>query len=426
MDLNDLLLQQQEVTNLLSNLQEAHKRILISNEDENNDLNKIRKDILICLNDLKTVNSLMIDPRDGLIKKNLHKLEKYDQQLRSLDSEEAAIESNLNQWKIDQDPENVRRKDNWGTVPINLVGNHQCLLESYVDEVGIENTTLANTNGNHEETPNSSKFTREQLLRNARKLKLCQDQVNSEIDQLKSLINQYERDRNVINDEYNRTTELIQKEVNTLSREEDKINSQREKILKKLGLLKDHEQNQPRNLFFSLGALARVDNSDFKIALSQAYEFIDAKKQALKKILHENKSQTMSLEHNFSIWNDVIRSIQGLETDLQQSFIEKEGNVPKTDITSMISRTLSHVNSIVGTYSKDSIFTSILCEVKALQKALDELNGKIQPIPIKSSAKTPELLQMGKSPPKVALSKEYASNLHESTEDFPVKVNKTD
>ncbi|CDO92255.1 unnamed protein product [Kluyveromyces dobzhanskii CBS 2104] len=425
MDLNDLLLQQQEIRNLLSNLQEAHEKILLSNENENDNLNKLRKDILICLNDLKTANLLIIDPRDGLIKKNLRKLDKYEERMKLLDSEAASLKSELNLWHADQSPTAVPTAETWGSVPINLVGNHRSLLDSYIDVVGIENTTLADNSDELDHNSNSSRLTREQLLDNVQRLKLCQEQVNSELDQLRSLISQYERDRSVINDEYTKNTELIEKEVNSLLREEDKITSQREKILIKLGLLKDNEHNQQRTTFFSMKAF-KVDNSDYEVALSQAYQFIDAKKQALKQILHENKSQTQSLERSFSIWNDVTRSIQALETNLQQTFIQKEGNVSKNDIVAMINSTLIHVRSIVGTYSKDIALKSITCEQKALQKALEQIDGQLQPIPINTQTKAQEILQIGTSPPKVGLSKEFASNFPVSSDGLPLKVKKND
>lgn len=442
MDLNTVLLQQQEVETLLSNLQDTHKRVLNLETGTNEDLDRIRRDILICLNDLRKVNLMIIDSRDGLIKKSVAKLEKYEDRLKALQAEEAVIEEKLNEWTTEKrattshsSQKDKDKDEQWGSISIKLVGNHSSILNSYIDTVGIENTTLAD-DGNEEDanhhTPmeTAAKFTREQLLDNVQKLRLCEEQVNVEIEQLRSLLSQYEKDKSIITDELRRNNDHIQGEINSLLREKDRINDQRRKILRKLGLIKDHDQIQTNKskLLFSLSALTAPDNSDFDIALSQAFEFIDAKKQVLKKILRENKAQTSILHHRFSTWEEVLQLVQGLEANLQKEFVERNGNVPRETIATMINNILKQVISIMGNEKEDSTFTSIHCEINALQRALKELNIErtSTPTPIRSSSKAPDILQMGKSPPKVGISREFASNMSQSVDDFSLKSNKND
>lgn len=419
MDLDEVLLEQRKISQLLDGLLDAHRRALSSDVQENDQLDRIRKDILICLNDLRTLNSLIIDSKEGLVKKGLNSLQKSEAKLKDLEKQEKEIQSDLNSWDSSEELKD-KRQEEWSSISVNIVGNHRSVLNRYIEEIGIENTSLAGDDVRKEEL--SLDLKKEDIQKNVKMLENGKEQVESEIDQLRSLLSEYEKDRKIITNELERNRSMIRHSVNSLTRDKEAIINQRRKILKKVGLLKEKEKAS----IFSLNTHSISSDPDYDIALSQAHEFIDAKKKALQQILQDSKNQKPVIDAQFSSWKEAVNLVQDLEISLQDLFISSSGNVSKSAITTMIEQTVSKVEINVVKNLEGKIGPSINREIEALKQAINELSEKPKPITTAIPVRTPELLNLGKSPPKVGLSIENASQRMMSSNNSLSKVNKSE
>ena len=92
----------------------------------------------------------------------------------------------------------------------------------------------------------------------------------------------------------------------------------------------------------------------------------------------------------------------------------------------MIEQTVSKVEINVVKNLEGKIGPSINREIEALKQAINELSEKPKPITTAIPVRTPELLNLGKSPPKVGLSIENASQRMMSSNNSLSKVNKSE
>lgn len=426
MNLNDVLLQQREIKELLQKLQVRHRELLNSTSDDNSSLNRVRKDILICLNDLKTLNGMMIDSKNGLLREELDALGTYSKKLEDLASKKALLDGEFSSWSS-KPTSDLASLGSWESISIGIKGNHRAIMNSYIAECGIENLSLGGIHpgedtsfSNHELT--AAEPERKKILENIAMLNLCRDQVSSEIDQLKSLIREYEKDKKLLESELDSNERKVVNKVTLIQREKTNILAKQRKILKKLGIFKEPE----RNSYFSFGDNLTSSEADFDIALSQAHDFIEAKKDALQELLRDSKKEASSLATQFTYWRDSIMRIQALETSLQELFIARNGDISKDEVVAMIYAGIDQVADSMDLDSDDAFASSLNDELEALKQAICELNAVTDKSPVNFPVKQPDMLNLGTSPPKVQISMEVIAQQKHTPSGSVYKIDKAD
>lgn len=357
------------INQFLVRLSSSHHELLLTSQGNNDQLNQIRKDIYICLNDLYTLNNWLINNRLD-IEEEVMKLDKKSAKLCKLHREFNKLTSEKKAWELEE-IKNNNSIEIVGYDMIKLHGNYHDLLNAHIDEIGIDNTSL---NDNFIEDNTMSK---QELSKTVLRIQSAKAHSDSEIKQLESLLSNFKKDNVFITNELTRYKNRWKYEINYLDKKLEIIKSQQKSILLKLGLIKQTPSNK---LFSFTHSKQDIDDNCFQTALNQSEEFIQIKKTNLQNIISECKQKKLILKQHKDVWRDAIEMVTNLETLLHDTLI-KNNSDDLSSISEMITSTIENLETLNMKNCDSLIKACIEDEIFVLQHAIDELHlGQKDPI----------------------------------------------
>lgn len=281
MALDDILRQNAEITDLLHSLVELHGRAL-QDQGPSDRLEGIRRDILICFNDLCTLND-MLTSCDGEIRDEIQVLQKAKDKFTRLNRKRQLLLKERDKW-TEETPVSVKDQSEQNVV---VDTRYRRVLDQYLDLVGANNTTLV-------EDHSQGDVSRETVLQSVKVLHSCHDNVLQSVKQLKELLNDITKDQAFIEKEMKAQVARIRRETSAIDDELRKNSSKRKNLLAKVGLALPDETSTAQKLFH----LKLNDQRDKQLELEQediashANEFLDMKIASLQDQLTHRKDDS--------------------------------------------------------------------------------------------------------------------------------------
>ncbi|CCE91691.1 Atg23p TDEL_0D01070 [Torulaspora delbrueckii] len=404
MALDDILRQNAEITDLLHILVELHGRAL-QDQGPSDRLEGIRRDILICFNDLCTLND-MLTSCDGEIRDEIQVLQKAKDKFTRLNRKRQLLLKERDKW-TEETPVSVKDQSEQNVV---VDTRYRRVLDQYLDLVGANNTTLV-------EDHSQGDVSRETVLQSVKVLHSCHDNVLQSVKQLKELLNDITKDQAFIEKEMKAQVARIRRETSAIDDELRKNSSKRKNLLAKVGLALPDETSTAQKLFH----LKLNDQRDKQLELEQediashANEFLDMKIASLQDQLTHRKDDSYQLIHVRDSWSDCVDSVKNLEDRLRSALTGDLTELPTDRVGSWIKENIEELSSIISSTNNRILITLVSHEREVIENAYDEISQSSKPIepssPIRNKHSSPPFLVANKSPPKIGLSDKTAQSL---------------
>ncbi|AET40887.1 Atg23p Ecym_7030 [Eremothecium cymbalariae DBVPG len=397
MDLDSLLENWEAIIQYRHRLVESHHRALFEDNEglENVSLHQLRKNIQICLNDLCKLNAWLIE-HDGGIRKVLHQLDKYENRLLNLHLKKDVLLREKQLWKR-RDPSDLHQEE----TPVDTFGltaSHQRYLSRYIEDMGVNNTSLNDTNDTI-----ATQLPRTKILDNLNILEEAQKSVAHEIKQLEVLLQSFKKDQAFVQIELSKLESLVKGEEHSIDSELNSVYKSIESLLKKIGFLKVAEPNS--SVFSRLKnstATYELENSELKVK-----EFISAQRESLKDLLIKHKQETHILKQQMESWRDVVNLVETLEENIRKRF-STVSKVDPVELEGLIRETIKEIEGLRCDNYHPDVISCIKDEIFALGTANEQLtspNNNIPPSSFGPIYDNPTFLITGTSPPKVSITK---------------------
>lgn len=470
MKLEDVLKQQVEIDELFVYLCKLHERLLVRNDSDNDDnslqaisLNKVRHDLIVCLNDFNTLNDMLIS-FDGAIKQDIQILEEAKLEINTLKQRKGELLKQRDQWVLTSNSTNFTdsniTKNNNDVMQIRT--SYRNKIDQYIGLVGIQNTTLFNHSGftiqgneRFKEYEEEISLTPKQTIDSLRLLNDCQSELQKEIKALRALLSNLEKDSQFIINEKRQLTYLIEYQRNQIEKQLVSIENDVVKLLNKCGFLfpKNSEASSPfapsNNSSISKKLLnfwnlrdnhdSIPEDTNIYMVIDHSDEFIDSKINTLKYQLKSRKKNSTNLLVDKQLWQDCVKTLEDLEDSLEKTLsdVDKGSNsvlLPPSTLLSMITNEIDYLKGSLNNTNNPKLKNLIQHEIANLQIVCDELSiksnhqNKTDSEEIKKpnisisdhyisnfmdydtrSLKAP--LIIGKSPPKIGVSNESTNNI---------------
>lgn len=420
MALEDVLRQNAEISEFLKSLVAVHKRAL-QEQSLSSQLNKVRRDISICFNDLCTLNEMLISC-DGEIKEEIEMLQKSRDKFAKLARKERQL---LNQKKLWDQTTAVAPIEEKST-SVTVSASYRILLDQYIELVGASNTSLVNEEVN---SPNleSEVASPSELVQSVKLLQSCHERNLKDIQQLNQLLKNFIKDQHFIEKESKIRLSKIRRATNLIDEDLDKIRQSRNKLLSKVGLaFPDAQESSISRRFFHLGL---NDDKDNKSQLEQddiadhVAEFIDMKICSLQDQLTHKKENSSDLVSQRNLWNDCIEAVKTLEDRLSMALANDTppSAVSSSKLKAWLKETIDELEMIISSTDSDVLIALVDGEREVIEKAYSEIaKDEVKPLSIpeknqnyRSSSppkyhSSPPFLVASKSPPKLGISEQTA------------------
>lgn len=408
----DVLQQRAEIQAFLETLIIAHRKLLLDVQDTNR-LEKVRKDILICFNDMCTLNGMLTSlDGDSGIRGQLQVLEKWDNRLEKLGKKEQSINKEMSYWQLSREGKSNPKDNKSETFTIR--GNYHEFLNKYIDIIGIANTSLAEQHTDDDETHEMDKS---ELANSIVLLEDCNDQITSEITQLESLLQNFRKDQEFIFNELKRCRGKMDSILAQFEEELADVRQSQKKILMRLGLLKNKDSSITTKMW-NLSLDKNYNDNEFKDALGHAHEFISMKIGFLHDQLGKAKEETHRLQQQRNFWEDCLGLVGRLESSLREKLVSNP-NTPPVELLKSIWQTISQLKEISSLTECEDLQRCVDNEIEVLERACEELDSTQKAAipnaqPSSNKEKNPEFLVKKTSPPKAEITKETIPPLSNS------------
>lgn len=408
----DVLQQRAEIQAFLETLIIAHRKLLLDVQDTNR-LEKVRKDILICFNDMCTLNEMLTSlDGDSGIRGQLQVLEKWNNRLEKLGKKEQNINKEMSYWQLSREGKSNPKDNKSETFTIR--GNYHEFLSKYIDIIGIANTSLAEQHTDDDETHEMDKS---ELANSIVLLEDCNDQITSEITQLESLLQNFRKDQEFILNELKRCRGKVDSILAQFEEELADVRQSQKKILVRLGLLKNEDSSITTKMW-NLSLDKNYNDNEFKDALGHAHEFISMKIEFLHDQLGKAKEETHRLQQQRNFWEDCLGLVGRLESSLREKLVSNP-NTPPAELLKSIWQTISQLKEISSLTECEDLQRCVDNEIEVLERACEELDSTQKAAipnaqPSSNKEKSPEFLVKKTSPPKAEITKETIPSLSNS------------
>lgn len=427
----DVLQQRAEIQAFLGTLITAHRKLLLDVQDTNR-LEKVRKDILICFNDICTLNGMLTSlDGDSGIRGQLQVLEKWNNRLEKLGKKEQNINKEMSYWQLSRERKSNPKDNKSETFTIR--GNYHEFLSKYIDIIGIANTSLAERHTDDDETHEMDKS---ELVNSIVLLEDCNDQITSEITQLESLLQNFRKDQEFIFNELKRCRGKVDSILAQFEEELADVRQSQKKILMRLGLLKNKDSSITTKMW-NLSLDKNYNDNEFKDALGHAHEFISMKIEFLHDQLGKAKEETHRLQQQRNFWEDCLGLVGRLESSLREKLVSNP-NTPPAELLKSIWQTISQLKEISSLTECKDLQRCVDNEIEVLERACEELDSTQKAAipnaqPSSNKEKSLEFLVKKTSPPKAEITKETIPSLSnslvqlkQSNSNSPGKLQKED
>ena len=428
MTLEAVLRQHVHIVDLLNSLVFLHENALVD-QSLSLELDDIRRDILICFNDLYKLNEMLITC-DGEIKEEIDMSKKAKQKLIKLSEKEGKLLAKKKLWDVSNDVESdVHNEDN---ASVTIGCTYRSAMNDYISLVGVSNTTLNETlYRRNEEYDEESSVEREKLLKSLSLLDNCHKYLGKEIQQLETLLITYRKDLSFVEKEIKHQNLKVQNETRVIDDELDKIHKSQKHLLSKVGLaFPDLNKNIPLTQKFINLTLNQLNDENEKQQIRRdqeerdiidhATEFIDLKIKSLQDQLTYKKDDSSALAEQRNIWEQCIQCLSDVENRIKCNLSTDDSNeVKPSTIIELIKEAISDLNGILEITDGTVIYKLVSSEKSVLEQAILELSSNrslsvsvptIKKKNVPNKSKSPSFFSLGASPPKISLSDEVISN----------------
>ncbi|SCV02656.1 LAMI_0H01618g1_1 [Lachancea mirantina] len=411
MHLEDALYKKAEIEEFLRTLADAHQSILF-NDSDTADLDRVRRDIRICFNDLCLLNGIITSSNEnGSIKRELARLESLGSKLSKLLDKRTVIEQKQRQWKA-----LVEHKRDWTDFKksdtLTLKANYHELLNFYVDKVGIEKTSLWDKESDHGElTEARAEFETKELLDRYSLLSLCQSEVDREITQLEAILATFKKDQSFITEERKRTKSRVNSIGSQFQEDLNAVNVSIDKILNKLGLSDEQAGRALRPALLALITRSKESTAvptpkDIESRISAAQTLLKVQKDALKADVTQYKKDLNRSEHSRNLWDNALSKIQELER-VSKVKISSGSDPSLSELMIPMDITITELSGILSEAKSDILTKCLENEKEVLVQARQQIGSRDISVPKHAvRAKSPSFLS-GTSPPKTGLNRDF-------------------
>ncbi|CCD27139.1 Atg23p NDAI_0J02470 [Naumovozyma dairenensis CBS 421] len=461
MQLDELLKQQEEISNLLDTLILVHKNALIDDTKSSISITNLRKDIAICFNDIYKLNDMLIS-FDGESKETISFLTSNKDKFIKLINQETELLEEQKHWSENMDKiiglsssqEKPSSHDAEVYIDeltrISITSSYRSILNQYIELVGITNTSLASEQNEVSSSSSSVPLSRDDLFKSMELLQATKETNLKEIKQLESLLKNFRKDQTLIENELKRQRAKIQNEKLRIQLELNKLNTRKSKLISSCGYNdKGSHQHQSDTLThkllnFSLENRDHVTLEEDRIKIketnSRFLQFIDVKIESLRDQLAHRKDNSSTLLNQKNIWYDCIDIL----SDLENSLVEIINTNPMNKISSRkmveeINTTIEYLSAVLKSLpsnENDKLKTLLENERSVLQKAYDELYKPSRELLSQdhlpslmenshsdeeqkniSPITTPPFVVASKSPPKIGTFKQDVQTVSQPTKE---------
>lgn len=408
MALEDVLRQHAEILDFLKSLVMVHRRAL-TDENLSVQLEGIRRDIYICLNDLCKLNQMLI-ACDGEIKETIEMLKSSKEKFGKLADKETQLQDEKKKWSA----EIPMVTESKVQIPIN--SGYRPLLNQYIELVGASNTSLAEKTTTERDEQNEI-GDKDQLLQSVGLLVACKEASDRDIKQLESLLKNFKKDQAFVMKELRYHQTRIRRETSAIDESIAKVHQSRKRLLSKVGLAipetSEFSTLGYRLLNFQLNDENKKKEQEQQDIANHAAEFIDMKIYSLQDQLTHKKEDSSNLVTQRNLWGECVQLVKELEDKLSTT-LTSEDNLPTGQIKDWLRQTINDLETSITATNSNILITLITDEKEVIEKALMEVSSEpVRPLNIpkknrnqKSSShghSSPPFLVASKSPPKIGI-----------------------
>ncbi|SCU97695.1 LAFA_0G12750g1_1 [Lachancea sp. 'fantastica'] len=410
--MDEILTKKAEISEYLNTLANAHRRYLFDVQNSET-LDKLRKDIHICLNDLCILNTMLVSSDgEGSVKQELDRLAKYSRKIEKLDQQSGVASDLLQQWNEDSETTpQVLLEDSKSGETFTFSTHYRQFLNRYLDNVGISNTSVADLSIesrealNHEYERSASK---EPLLLNISLLQSGNAQAQQEIQQLESVLASLKKDQAFIQQELQNQQNEVQSVKAALKSNLESIHRSQEKVLNKLNIVDDTNRQPVDIALFARFSKTRQENNgnDLTKRLAYAKDYVKARQEILTANSKTYKEDLRHAESTRNLWDESLNRIRSLEQLLRTMLAEHPDTSPLA-LSTEISTVISQLQDTNVSASSEILKVCLGDEIEVLKRANEELMSSAGN---ENSKKHREpnggIILGGASPPKLGINKE--------------------
>lgn len=381
MDLEEVQIQKADILELLQTLCGIHKQVL-NNGDDIIELNKVRKDILICLNDLCKLNDMLIT-HNGQIRENLDLLVKSRAKLKEYSNLENALYVKLSLWEnSDIDMSTFEDINDSEVTTIEVPCTYRRDLNQYISILGATQTGLSSgvstsssvSDFDNGASDNEASIQPHQLLSSITLLSLADEKIQSNIRQIEQLLKSYKKDHEFINRELKLQNNKVQEKTDLIKRKLIKIHEAKLKVLTSIGFnLPNKNESEslkqkiinfttPNNIYRNI---SKEENNRLNDLVK---DFIELKIDTLKQSLLENKSNSIQYLDNRDHWYKGFQIVIDLENNIKNN-LEISQTVDQKTIEPMIKTAVNDLEILIEESKNETVQNLIKDEKEVLQNA---------------------------------------------------------
>lgn len=407
MQLEDVLRQNVQLEDFLQSLVAAHAKAL-RDQGLLDRLDSIRKDILICFNDLATLNGMLISC-DGQVREEINSLQKCKQKVGKLARKRRQLLEKRDQWDrhLDTDTEQ------FSSIPLVIDASYRSVLDKYMKLVSDSDNTdgksqQESTNGNSPD----------KIWQSLKALHSSREGVSQSIRQATELLHDFQKDQDFIEKEIRTQSARVRRKVNTIDEEINKCNAARRELMAKVGLplpTSKEPSTAQRLLHLKLSnAGSEESQAEEEDIADHAEEFIDMKIASLQDQLRHKKENSSSLAVVRDLWNDCIESVKRLEDQIKTVLSGNPGLSTATSgrMKSWIEQSLQELTDLIGSTDNEILIKLVSDEREVIEKAYHEITKSMgtteSDVTPNNTHSNPPFLVASKSPPKIGVSDKTA------------------
>lgn len=462
MELEDILKQQVEISELFDHLAQLHKFALLGQaektEEQNHieiskshiSLTDIRHDITVCLNDFNVLNNMLIS-YDGKIKEQLNTLQQAKDHINDMKLERTRIRQQQQEWS-GENRENVSDSvsDIGKDEMIEIKTSYKYKMNKYIELIGINNTRLATQPDSTEANPDIIKDEPGNILtgrKTTRALSLLDEsfqEIQNEITSLNSLITSLKRDATFIANERKDRISYMKLQQRKFDNELSQVEKNIKRQLTICGLQLPSNDNIPISQrilhlsFYQDDEQIKKLEQESEDIIEHSDEFIDLKIKELKDQLTHRKYNSPKLLADRNLWQDCVTNLEELEDFINQA-IGRDTPISSSKLIQKIKIKIGYLESLLTFTENEKIKSLINYEIYSLKMAckelsppnspkfpetngniqihtqkytnfnIDETNNKTSSSHINHIAPNISPFVVGKSPPKIGLSHESSN-----------------
>lgn len=405
MELEDVLRRNAELEEFLERLVKAHAKAL-QDQSSVDRLDVIRKDILICFNDLETLNEMLISC-DGQIREEIDMLQKCKVKIAKLVKKRRQLIDTRDQWK-----QQATSEVNRDSIPLIIDASYRSSLERYTKLMSAGDSAdedMADGNG------------ADRIWKSLDLLYACRDDVSQSIKQAAELLHEFRQDKDFIEKEIRNQSARVRRKVSAIDDEIRNNSIARRELLAKVGLsFQKAEETSTAQRLLHLNLNSKQDKElelEEEDIANHAEEFIDIKIASLQDQLTHKKEKSSSLADARDLWDECIHSVERLEERIK-SLLAVETSSPgpaSHQLKSWIGESLQELTDIINSANNKILIKLVTGERDVIEKAFIEMLQSVGTVEAPPASKinttSPPFLVASKSPPKIGVSDMAAQRL---------------